>query len=225
MQQTVLAAGGHHAVGLVRAFGDKVVNERADIAVAAAEDERLAPEYPERRVDARDEALHRRLLISGGAVELPRAVQAGYFFALKRRVKLRRVDAVIFYRVGAAGHFGPLQAGDSVQHLDLHLFGQRRGEALDIQLLRVEPHRLDKELVPRFVGKGHDLRLDARAVARADALDDAGVYRAAVKVAADDLMCALVCVGEVTDRAVIRNFISREGEGLGLSVAGLELHL
>ncbi len=210
MQQTVLAAGGHHAVGLVRALGDKVVNERTDISVAAAEDERLAPEYLERCVDACDEALHCRLLITGGAVELPRAVEAGNLFALKRRVELRRVDAVIFYRVGAAGHFRVLQAGDSVQHLYLHLFGQRRGKALDIKLLRVKPHRLDKELVPRLVGKGHDLCLDAGAVARTDALNDARVYRAAVEIVTDDLMCVLVGVGEVADSAVLRNRLGRE---------------
>ena len=118
-----------------------------------------------------------------------------------------------------------LQAGYRVQHLNLHLFGQRRGEALNIKLLRVKPHRLDKELVPRLVCKGHDLRLNAGAVARADALNDAGVYRAAVEIVADDLMCALVGVGEVAYRAVIRDCLGREGEGLRLGVAGLKLHL
>ena len=32
-QQPVLAAAGHHAVGLVRALGDQIVDERADIAL------------------------------------------------------------------------------------------------------------------------------------------------------------------------------------------------
>ena len=34
--QAVLAAARHHAVGLVRALGDEVVNERADIGLLAA---------------------------------------------------------------------------------------------------------------------------------------------------------------------------------------------
>ena len=38
--EAVLAAARHHAVGLVRAFDHKVVDERADIGLLAAQNER-----------------------------------------------------------------------------------------------------------------------------------------------------------------------------------------
>ena len=118
-----------------------------------------------------------------------------------------------------------LEAGYGVQHLDLHLLGHGAGEALDVEFERVEAHRLDEELVARLVREGHDLRLDARAVARPGAGDYAGVERAAVEARADDLVRALVGVGEVALRAVYGRVLGREGERLRLIVAGLRLHL
>ena len=41
VQQSVFTARGHHAVRLVRAFGDKVVDERSDISVRAAQYHRI----------------------------------------------------------------------------------------------------------------------------------------------------------------------------------------
>ena len=224
VQQAVLRAGGHDAVRFVRALGHEIVHERADVPVRAAEDHRRAPEQPERRVHARDEALHRRLLIAGRAVELPRPVEAGHFLGLQRRQQFRRVDAVILDRVGAAGHLRVLEPRQRVQHLDLHILRKGGGEALNVELLRVEPHRLDEQLVARLVGEGHDLRLDRRAVARSDALDHAGVDRAAVEVCADDGMCALVGIGKVADSLVFDRVRGGKRERLDLLVARLQLH-
>ena len=225
VQQAVFRAGGHDAVRFVRALGHEIVHERADIPVRAAEDHRRAPEQLERRVHARNKALHRRLLIAGRAVELPRPVEAGHFLGLQRRQQLRRVDAVIFDRIGTAGHLRVLESRQRVQHLDLHILRQGGGEALNVELLRVEPHRFDEQLVARLVGEGHDLRLDRRAVARADTLDHAGVDRAAVEVRADDGMCALVGVGEVADGLVFDRLHGGKGERLDLLVARLQLHV
>ena len=118
-----------------------------------------------------------------------------------------------------------LESGDAVQHLDLHLLGHRGREALDVQLLGVQPHRLDEQLMARLVGKGHHLCLDAGAVARADALDNAGIYRAAVEICADYLVRALVGVGQVAHGGVARRIDRRERERLDLLVAPLKLHL
>lgn len=78
--------------------------------------------------------------------------------------------------------------------------------------------------MPPLVREGHDLRLNARAVARADALYDAGVDGRAVEVPADDLMRPLIRVGEPAARAVHRRGLGLEREGLGLGVALLDLH-
>ena len=224
VQQAVLRAGGHDAVRFVRALGHEVVHERADVPVRAAEDHRLTSQQLQRRVHARDEALHGRLLVAGRTVELPRAVEAGHFLGLERRQQLRRVYAVIFDRVGAAGHLRVLESRQRVQHCDLHVLRQGGGEALDVELFRVQPHRLDEQLVPRLVGKGHDLRLDGRAVARADALDHAGVDRAAVEVRADDGMRALVGIGQVAHGLVFDRVRGGKRERLDLRVARLQLH-
>ena len=121
--EAVFTAARHDAVGLVRALGHKVVNERADIGLLAAQNERrLALDLP-RGVHARDKALHRRLLVARRAVELSRTVQTPDMLILKRRIKGGRVDAVIFDGVGRAHDLRVLKPLDRVQHCKLHLLG------------------------------------------------------------------------------------------------------
>ena len=123
--QPVLAPGGHHAVRLVGAASDQVVYQRADVRLAAAQHERLAPLELQRGVHAGHEALDSRLLIAARAVELTGAVEAGDVLELQRGAQRERVDAVVLNSVGAARHLRVLQAGDGVQHLDLHVLGHR----------------------------------------------------------------------------------------------------
>ena len=80
VQQAVLEREVMMRYGSFVPFGYEVVHERADISVRAAEDHGLAAQQLQRRVHARDEALHGRLLIAGRAVELPRAVEAGHLW-------------------------------------------------------------------------------------------------------------------------------------------------
>ena len=138
VEQTVFAAGGHDAVGLLGTLGHKVIDEGADIAVGALEDQRLTAQQLQRRVDARHKALHRRLLVAGGAVELPRTVEAGDLFRLQSELKLGRIDAVIFDGVGGAEHFRVLQTGHGVQHGKLHVLRQAGGKALQVHFVRVQ---------------------------------------------------------------------------------------
>ena len=93
-----------------------------------------------------------------------------------------------------------------------------------IEFLGVKPHRLDEKLVARLILKGHYLCLDARAVAGADALDNAGVYRAAVDVIKNDLMRFFVRVGKIANRLVLRRRCGLERKALRLGVALLKLH-
>ena len=119
--QPVLAAGGHDAVGLVGALGHQVVDEGADVALRPGENEWTLPSQLPGGVDASHKALNGGLLVSGGAVELPRAVQAGHLLCFQRGQQGQRVDAVIFDGVGRAGHDRAAQAGYAMEHLDLHL--------------------------------------------------------------------------------------------------------
>lgn len=79
VEQAILRPGGHHPVGLLGSLGDQVINENANIAIGALENERLPPLHLKCRIGAGYEALHRRLLIARRAVELSRAVEAGNF--------------------------------------------------------------------------------------------------------------------------------------------------
>ena len=63
--------------------------------------------------------------------------------------------------------------------------------------MRVEAFRFDEHLVRGPGGETHDLVLDRRAVARADALDHAGVQRRPVRRRADQLVGAFVGVRDV----------------------------
>ena len=68
--QAILGAAGEHAVRLVDAAGDQVVDQDADIGPRAVEDQRRLALDRERGVDAGDQALGRRLLVAGRAVDL-----------------------------------------------------------------------------------------------------------------------------------------------------------
>ena len=142
--QTVFRAGGHHAVRLVGALGDKVVHQRTDIAFAALEDQRRLALELQRGVYACHKALHGGLLIAGRAVKLPGAVQALHGLGFQRRPQGQRVDAVVFDGVGRTHHLGPLQSRHTAQHTKLHFLRHGGGEALNIHFLRVQPHRLNK---------------------------------------------------------------------------------
>ena len=60
------------------------------------------------------------------------------------------------------------------QQFELYIFGQGRGHALQIHLFRVFAAGFDKDLMAFLFGKTHDFVLNARAIARALAVDLAG---------------------------------------------------
>ena len=117
-----------------------------------------------------------------------------------------------------------LQPRDGVQHGKLHLLRQARGQALQVQLVRPEAARLQKELVARLVGKADDLRFDARAVARADAGDGAVEQRAAVQIFADDGVRALVRPRQPAHGLIFRRLTGGKRERLRIVVPALDLH-
>ena len=183
----------------------------------------LSPEL-QGGVDPGHKALDRRLFIAGGAVELTGAVKPVDLPALQGGPQLGGIDAVVLNGIGAAGHLRLLQTGDGVQHLNLHVLRQGGGEALDVELLCVQPHGLHKELVPGLVRKAHDLGLDAGAVPGADPLNDAGDQGTPVQVGPDDGVGSLVGIGQIAHRPVLRRGLGGEGEGLRLRIPRLDLH-
>ena len=224
VEQPVLCPRGHHAVGFVGALGHQVVDQHPDVPLVPANDHRRPAQQLQGGVHPRHKALDSGLLIAGGAVELPRPVESGDPDVLQGGVELGGVHAVVLDGVGRPGHLGSLQSGDGVEHLHLHVLGQGGGEALDVELLGVQPHGLDEELVPGLVGEADHLVLDGGAVPGPHPLDDTGEEGGAVQVGPDHGVGALVGVGQVAHRPVLWNLPGLEGERDHRLVAGLDLH-
>ena len=205
VEQAVLTARGHHAVRFVGALGHQIVNQGPDVAVLAVQDKGALPFQLPCRVYPGNKPLYRRFLITGGAVKLPRAEKSRDFLRFQCRAKLRRVNAVILDGIRRSGHLRLFQSRYGVQHLQLHFLRHGGGKALDIEFLCVEAHRLNEELVARLIREGHDLCLDAGAIARPDPLDDPRVDRAAVQIPPDNFMSLGTRPGQVTDRTVLGN--------------------
>ncbi|HEU4563129.1 MAG TPA: FAD-dependent oxidoreductase, partial [Gemmatimonadaceae bacterium] len=89
-----------------------------------------------------------------------------------------------------------LEAGHGVQHLELHVGGERGGEAVHVQLARVVPLGLEEELVPLGRRKLDDLVLDRRTVARPTRRDRAAVHRRLADVLRDDRLPRVLEVGD-----------------------------
>ena len=75
-----------------------------------------------------------------------------------------------------------LQPRDRVIKRDLHVLRQTAAHALQIHFLGVQAARLNEKLVAFLVRKTDNFILNARAVARADALDLSAVERRAIEV-------------------------------------------
>ena len=136
-------------------------------------------------------------------------------------VELGGVDGVVLDGVAGAQHLGLVEAGDGVDDLPLHLHGQRGGHAVDVDLVGVEAFGLEEELVLGLVGKLDDLVFDGRAIARADALDLAGIHGRAMDVLADDAERLRRGEGDVAADLRLDDLFGAEAEGRGIGVAGL----
>ena len=215
----VFRTAGHHAVGVQHALCHKVVHQRADIAFLPGQHHPFFPAHGARRIDARQQALCGGLLIAGGAVELPCAVQPLHRLCLQRGAKGRRVHTVVFNGVGRAHELQMLKALYGAVHGVLHVFGQAGGHALKVHLLCVLAARLYKYLMARLFRKAHHLVFNRGAVARPDALNGAAVQRRAVQVCADNVMGGFVCKGDIAIHPVFHLALCQKGKRLDGIVA------
>ena len=117
-----------------------------------------------------------------------------------------------------------LQPRDGAQHGHLHVLGQGGGEALDIELLGVQAHGFDEELVALLIGKADHLVLNGGTIAGSHPLDHPGVEGGAVQIGPDDRMGLLVGIGEPAHRPVFRRLLGLKGEGDGSPVSLLALY-
>ena len=188
-QQPVFRARGHHAIRLVRAFGNEIVDQRADIAARTLQYNRKLSFDRARRVDPRDKPLRGSLLVSRRAVKLPRAVQPSDRLKLQRSVHLQGIGTIVFDRIGIAHDLGAFKTDERTKHFVLYVGRKRGRKALNIHLLGVLAHRLYKQLVAFFFGEAHQFILDRRAVSRPRAVYFARIERASFNVFADNTVC------------------------------------
>ena len=140
--------------------------------------------------------------------------------------QLHRIDAVVFDGIRQPHQLGVLKAGHGAVHAPLHVLGKGGRHALHVPFHRVQPLRLHEDGMAFLVGEAHHLVLDGGAVARAGALDLAGIHRRQMQVFANDLVRFGRCVGEIAQRAVFqRRRVRQEGKRHDRRIALLRSHL
>ena len=97
-----------------------------------------------------------------------------------------------------------MESRHGAQHCDLHISRQTCAHALHIHLMRAESFRLDKNLMPVFVRKTHELVLNARAIARAGGVDLSAVHGGSMQVIENDAVRVRVCIGQIARRLLPR---------------------
>ena len=223
--QPVFGAAGEHAVRLVGAVGDQVVDQYAQIRFVAARAPASLLAGETRGIEAGQQALRGGFFIAGGAVDLAGEEQAADGLGLQRVLQPARIEEVVFDRIARAGDVRVLEATHAADQRQLHIERQRGGDAVGIDLDHVQPFGLDEDLVAGLLGEAHHLVLDGGAVARADALDLAAVQRRAVQRVADDLVGTLAGMGDPA--ADLRRMLGRaaqEGHHRARVVTGLFFH-
>ena len=194
--QPVLGPAGEHPVGLGDPLRDQVVDQHAQISLVAKWQPTGLAFDLQGSIHASKQALRGRLFVARGAVDLAGKEKAVDRLRLERRAQAARVEEVVLDRIAGTQDVRLLQPLHRMQRGQLHVEWQRGGNAVRINLVRRQTLGLQKNLVARLVGKSVHLVLDARAVARAAAFDQAGEHRAAVEAAANDLVGAFVGVGD-----------------------------
>src|SRR6185312_11804080 len=210
--QPVFGARGEHAVGLDRAVAGEVVDQHTEVGLVAARVPRRLALGGKRGVQAGDQPLRAGFLVAGGAVDLAGEVQARDRLGFQPRLQAARVEVVVLDGVAGTGDVRLFEALDRPHQRQLHVEWQRGGDAVRVDLERVQAFRLDEDLVRGLLGEAHHLVLDRRAVAWAGAFDLAGVQRRTVQRAADQLVGVFGGVGDpAADLA--RVFVARTQVG------------
>ena len=144
----------------------------------------------------------------------------------QRGVEGQRVDAVVLDGVRQPQHLGALQARHGGVDHALHVLGHGRGHSLHIPFVGVQPLGLHEDGMALLVAEADDLVLDGRAVARAGAVDGAGVHGRAVQVVENDPVGLGGGVGQIAQRAVLQRLrVGHERKRRHRLVAALGLHL
>ena len=188
-RETILGPRREHAIGLAHAPRHEIIDHHADIRAAPIEDERIAPRRKARRVETCNQPLSRSLFIACRAVDLARQIKPRQALYTKRRIKLARIDIVVFDRIAEPLDLDMLKPVNLTDESFLHILRQRRRNPVRIDRVAIlrtrKTFRLEEDLVFVAIGKPLHLVLDRRAIARTTSRDRAGIDRRLVQVVAD----------------------------------------
>ena len=222
--QAILRPRGEHPVRLGDPAGHEIIDHHAEIAVRAIEHDRVGTAGRQSRVQARDNSLRRRLLISGRAVDLSGQEETRQALGLQRRLEFARIDMVVFDGIARPDHLHPLESGNGREDRELNLFRQRGRDAVGIDRGVVEPFRLQEDLVAVAVAEPDDLVLDRGTIARTAALDLTGIHRRAMHVGPDHFMGRRRRPGDPALDLRRRDPVGHDRERLRRVIAGLHFN-
>src|SRR5487761_1973154 len=185
------------AVRLAWRLRHQIIYQHTNIGLIAPQDERWLAPGAERRVDARHDTLRRRLLIAGGAIDLPCEEETRDGLGLQREAQLVGGGVVVFDGIAPAHHLDALQAWNTAQHGKLYIFWQAGIHPLDVDLAGAPALWLQKDLVALLVGEAYDFVFDRGTITWACPFNHAVVERRTVEIRTDDLVCALAGMDEI----------------------------
>ena len=110
---------------------------------------------------------------------------------------MQRIQTVVFDGIGVSCETAVFEPLYRAIHFFLHVVRKRRRHTLDIHFIAFISFRLNKYLMPFFVGKPHDLGFYRRAVSRTYTRYRAVVEGRAVYVVHDNLVRFFVGVGKI----------------------------
>ncbi len=149
-----------------------------------------------RRIEPGQEALGRGLLVAGGAVDLAGEEETPDGLRLQRGFQGTGIEVVVLDGVARSQDVRVLAAPHRAHEVPLDVEGERRRDPVGVDLVRIEPLRLQIDLVALAAREAHDLVLDGGAVARPGTRDHARVHRRAIEPGADDVVGVRVGVGD-----------------------------
>jgi hypothetical protein len=170
-------------------------------------------------VDTGHQTLRSGLLVARGTIDLTGQEEVFDDAGFERILQILRVEVVILDSISGLEDDRVFQPGNGVHGLQLDLLRKRRGEALKVVFGVVAAFRLQEKLVGILVGKGAELVLDTRTIARSATMDNAREERRPVETSAEDIMDLLVRMEDVAVH--LRERFLHAASGLGRNDSGL----
>src|SRR5271155_1803867 len=113
-------------------------------------------------------------------------------------VQFTRIDGVVFDRIPGPDHLSVFEPWYRRNHRELNIHGHAGRHPIDVHLIRIQPFRLQKNLMTILVRKLNYLVFNRRAIARANSLNLTTIQRRAGNRLSQDPKRLLSSVSYIT---------------------------